>query len=80
MRALFGDLLPESVISRRGKAEFSEPFYATATKRFADEWDGDAGPASDLVRPEVLRAIWRSRQPHGMSAMLLHASWIASNR
>jgi asparagine synthase (glutamine-hydrolysing) len=79
MAALFGDLLPESVINRRSKAEFSGPFYATATKRFADEWDGDAGPASDLVSPEVLREIWRSPQPHGMSAMLLQASWIASN-
>lgn len=79
MHALFGDLLPESVISRRGKAEFSGPFYATATKRFADEWDGDAGPASALVRPEVLREMWRSGQPHGMSAMLLQAAWIAGN-
>jgi asparagine synthetase B (glutamine-hydrolysing) len=78
-QALFGDLLPASVISRRGKAEFSGPMYATATKRFADDWNGDAGPASDLVRPEVLREIWRSPQPHGMSAMLLQASWIADN-
>jgi asparagine synthase (glutamine-hydrolysing) len=76
MRALFGDLLPEAVISRRGKAEFSGPFYATATRRFAEEWNGDAGPASDLVQPDVLREIWRSR-PHGMSALLLQASWIA---
>jgi asparagine synthase (glutamine-hydrolysing) len=79
MHALFGDLLPESVISRRGKAEFSAPFYATATKRFADEWDGDAGPASDLVQAEVLREIWRSGQPHGMSALLLQAAWIAGD-
>jgi asparagine synthase (glutamine-hydrolysing) len=79
MQALFGDLLPASVISRRGKAEFSEPFYATATKRFVDHWNGDAGPARELVRPEVLREIWRSPQPNGMSAMLLQASWIAGN-
>jgi hypothetical protein len=79
MQALFGDLLPASVVTRPGKAEFSEPLYATATKRFADHWDGDAGPASDLVQPDVLRAIWRSPQPHGMSAMLLQASWIAGN-
>jgi asparagine synthetase B (glutamine-hydrolysing) len=79
MQALFGDLLPASVISRRGKAEFSEPLFATATKRFAAQWDGDAGPASNLVRPEVLREIWGSRQPNGMSAMLLQASWIAAN-
>lgn len=79
MQALFGDLLPTSIISRRSKAEFSEPLYATATKRFADHWDGDAGLASDLVCPEVLRNVWRSPQPHGMSAMLLQASWIAGN-
>jgi asparagine synthetase B (glutamine-hydrolysing) len=80
MQALFGDLLPASVISRRSKAEFSEPLYATATKRFAEDWNGDAGPATDLVCPEVLRDIWRSPQPHGMSAMLLQASWIACNQ
>jgi hypothetical protein len=79
MQALFGDLLPASVITRRGKAEFSEPLYASATKRFADHWDGNAGPASELVQPDVLRSIWRSPQPHGMSAMLLQASWIAGD-
>jgi hypothetical protein len=80
MDALFGDLLPASVIGRRSKAEFSEPLYATATRDFAEQWNGDAGPASGLVLPEVLRELWRSPQPHGMSAMLLQASWIAGHR
>ncbi len=79
MHALFGDLLPESVIHRRGKAEFSEPLFGTATRRFAAAWTGDVGPLSELVQPHVLRDMWRSRQPHGMSAMLLQAAWIASN-
>ena len=79
MHAVFGDLLPRSVISRRSKAEFSEPLWASATKRFADDWSGDAGPVSDLVRADVLREVWRSPQPHGRSAMLLQAAWIATN-
>ena len=78
MHALFGDLLPEPVIHRRSKAEFSEPLFGNATKRFAAAWNGDAGPVSDLVRPQVLRDLWQARQPHGMSAMVLQAAWIAS--
>lgn len=78
MRALFGDVLPESVIARRGKAEFSQPFFGTHTRRFAAEWDGVAGIDPGLVDPEALRWAWTAEQPHGMSAMGLQAAWLAS--
>jgi len=78
MHALFGNLLPEAVLSRRSKAEFSAPFFGTATRRFAAEWNGVAGPASDLLDADVLRGLWRSDRPHFLSTMVLQAAWIAS--
>lgn len=80
MQALFGDLLPPAVIARRGKAEFSGPLFGPHTKRFAAAWDGDAGPAGELVQPEVLREVWHSERPHFLSAMALQAAWIAADR
>lgn len=79
MRALFGDLLPEEVISRRGKAEFSAAQFGVHTKRFADEWTGDAGAVTEFVGPDALRSAWRSEQPHFLSATLLQACWLADN-
>ncbi len=79
MRAVFGDKLPESVIARRGKAEFSGPLFGPHTKRFAAVWDGRAGEASHLLDNEALRNAWRSERPNFLSAMALQAAWIATN-
>jgi len=78
-RALFGDLLPETVIRRRDKAEFSGPLFGAATRRFAAQWNGGAGPASGLIDTYVLREVWRSGHPHFLSTMALQAAWITSN-
>jgi asparagine synthase (glutamine-hydrolysing) len=79
MRALFGDLLPESVITRRSKAEFSAEQFGVHTKRFADEWRGEAGAVTEFVNPGALRRAWRSERPHFLSAMLLQACWLAAD-
>jgi asparagine synthase (glutamine-hydrolysing) len=79
MRGLFGDLLPDAVISRRSKAEFSAAQFTVHTKRFADEWSGEAGAAGELVDPDALRSAWRSEQPHFRSAMALQACWLAAD-
>jgi asparagine synthase (glutamine-hydrolysing) len=78
MRALFGDLVPEWLISRRGKAEFSEPLFGTHTRRFAQEWDGRSGLDPSLVDGEVLKAVWCAHQPHFLSAMAAQAAWLAT--
>jgi hypothetical protein len=77
MRALFGDLLPESILRRSTKAEFSEPFFASATKRLAREWDGRTGIDERLIDGEILRRIWLSPQPAYLSSTLLQATWLA---
>lgn len=78
MRALFGDLLPEPLIARPGKAEFSGAFFGPETRRFARDWDGEAGSATELIEPGVLRSIWGSAQPNFLCSSLLQAAWMAS--
>jgi asparagine synthetase B (glutamine-hydrolysing) len=78
MRALFGGLLPEALISRRTKAEFSEPYFGEYTKRFAREWDGRAGVDPARVDVEVLRGMWLASHPHFLSSCLLQTAWLAS--
>jgi hypothetical protein len=79
MRALFSDLLPEAVIARETKAEFSEPFFGPHSRRFAQRWDGHSG-LDGLVDAEVIRLVWTAPQPHGMSGIALQAAWLASDR
>jgi asparagine synthase (glutamine-hydrolysing) len=79
MRALFGDLLPEEVIDRRGKAEFSGALFGPHTERFAAEWDGGVVPGNEFLDPDALRETWQSPQPHFLSAMALQHSWIAAD-
>jgi asparagine synthase (glutamine-hydrolysing) len=78
MRALFGDLLPDRLLSRSSKAEFSETFFGPHTAAFAERWDGAAGLDPTLVDGHVLKAVWRARQPHFLSAMAVQAAWLAS--
>jgi asparagine synthetase B (glutamine-hydrolysing) len=80
MRALFGDLLPDEVLSRTTKAEFSQPLFGAATRRFAREWDGRSGIDPAIVDEQALRATWTAPQPHFLSSMLLQSAWLASNR
>jgi hypothetical protein len=49
MRALFADVVPEALISRWGKAEFSEPMFSNHTRAFGRSWDGRGGIDRGLV-------------------------------
>jgi asparagine synthase (glutamine-hydrolysing) len=78
MHALFGELLPESILERRSKAEFSEPFFGRHTKRFATEWDGHTGIDPAVVDADALRSVWLDAHPNGLSAALLQHTWLQS--
>lgn len=78
MRALFTDLLPESILARHGKAEFSEPLFGPETRRFARRWDGRTGIPTELADGEALREVWCGPRPHFLSAMALQSAWLAS--
>jgi Asparagine synthase len=78
MRALFGDLVPEAVIARRDKAEFSQAMFNRHTRSFAGSWDGRRGIDPELVDGAVLRRMWTEVRTHFGTAMALQAAWLAS--
>lgn len=77
MHALFSDVLPAEVVSRRTKAAFNRAVTGPGTLEFAESWDG-TGVDPDLVDPQVLRTLWLSASPTMPTGMLLHSAWLAS--
>ncbi len=57
MRSLFGDLLPEAVLTRTSKASFRGAFWGPETAAFARAWAFEGLP-SDLVDGNALRRTW----------------------
>jgi asparagine synthetase B (glutamine-hydrolysing) len=78
MRALFGDLLPDRVLTRADKAEFGEVFWGSTARQFAEAWSGD-GLDPGLINAHKLRANWRTNRPDARSGMLLQAAWLHGN-
>jgi asparagine synthase (glutamine-hydrolysing) len=78
MRRLFGDLLPDPILSRRDKAGFTEAFFGPTSKQFAREWTG-AGIPAELVDAEALREVWLEETPDFRSAPLLQLAWLNSH-
>lgn len=73
MRALFGHLLPDALLSRRGKAGFDEVFFSSHSRHFVRSWNG-AGTPAGLVDPDALREHWRGAAPMAQSFTLLQAA------
>jgi hypothetical protein len=78
MRTVFGDELPDELLSRSRKAEFGAAFWRGEAHAFVDEWDG-TGLDSEFVDAERLRDAWRAESPFFGSTTLLHAAWLASH-
>lgn len=76
MVRLFADVLPDQVITRRGKAYFDEAMWNRHFRHFVAEWDG-TGVDPELVDVEGLRREWTKPAPHFASALLLHSAWLA---
>ena len=77
LRALVGDLLPDAVLARVGKATFGEAYMGSRTREFATHWTGD-GVDPGLVDQDELRRIWLSDEPIALTAALVQAAWLAS--
>ena len=77
LTALFGDVLPDAVLSRRSKAFFDEAFISDHTRAFASGWNG-AGVDPTLVDLDRLGEEWRSDHPDPRSLLLIQAAWLAS--
>ncbi len=74
MRELFGDVLPEGVLTRSSKAHFDEAFFSDHSRAFVNEWRG-AGVDASLVNPERLVEEWQADQPDPRSFLLIQAAW-----
>jgi hypothetical protein len=79
MRALFGDLLPPEVLSRRSKAGFDAVFFNRHSRAFANSWDGTGAP-DGLIDAAALRQHWLDGAPNAQTFTLLQALWLARDR
>ena len=78
-RRFVGDLLPDAALARTSKVDFDTTFMTHLTSEFADGWSGE-GLDDELVDVDLLRDIWRSDERSGLSASLLQAAWLATDR
>lgn len=77
MLALFGDLLPESVLRRGTKACLTRAYFSRASRSFAQAWAG-LPPEPNIVDACGLREAWLEDYPPATSASLLQATWLLS--
>ena len=73
----FADMLPSAMARRTSKAVFTESFWGSDSRDFAQRWDGE-GLDSSLVDPEALRNHWLRPRPDLRSATALQAAWLGS--
>ena len=78
MRAVFGDLLPRSVLERESKATFNSVYAHRHTRAFIETWDG-SGLAPDLIDADALLKTWQQPVIHGGTFQLLHLAWLHAN-
>ena len=76
MRSLFGDLLPDEVLTRETKTVFDEAFWSDASRAFAASWNG-TGVDESVVDVEALQREWASPEPDPRSFLLAQAAWLA---
>lgn len=77
LRRLAADLLPDTVLSRTGKAYFTDAYLGRRTRQFAERWDG-AGVDPEFIDAEALRRVWLSDQPMPPTSALLQSAWLAN--
>jgi asparagine synthase (glutamine-hydrolysing) len=76
MTALFGHLLPATLLERHTKAAFNDAFFNAHSREFAATWDG-TGLDPDLVDAEHLRETWLAESVDARSLSVLQGAWAA---
>ena len=74
--ALFGDVVPPVVLTRRDKATFGEVFWGAPTRALMRSWDGE-GLDREIVDPAALKRLWSGDGPFARTALLVHQIWLA---
>ncbi len=77
LQALFGDLLPERVLTRATKARFDAAYLSSYTREFAAAWDGSAA-GMELVDAGALRAELAQPLPVTGIGQLLQWMWLST--
>jgi asparagine synthase (glutamine-hydrolysing) len=75
MRAVFSSVLPDAVLAREDKGDFTSPAWGPDARAFLSGWSGGGVPR-DLVDEEALRREWASPLPDIRTALLLHGAWL----
>jgi asparagine synthase (glutamine-hydrolysing) len=78
MKWVADGLLPDVILTRESKADFTRAYWSSDTREFIARWDGGGVP-TDLVDPEALRREWQAEKPNAQTGLLLQAAWAASS-
>jgi asparagine synthetase B (glutamine-hydrolysing) len=75
LRAMVPDLLPDDVLARTSKGEYTRCNMGRPTREFAAQWSGE-GADLELVDADELRRLWLSPTPIAMTAAILQSAWL----
>jgi asparagine synthase (glutamine-hydrolysing) len=76
MQLLFGDLLPERILTRRSKASFDHVDAPSRRLELLDRWNGE-GVDHELVDADALRREWTRPLTDPSTTPLLQSAWLA---
>jgi len=79
LRAVFAGLLPDALLARESKADFTRAYWSNDARDFIASWDGTGLP-NDLIDTDALRTVWAEEMPDARTGLLLHAAWAATLR
>ena len=79
MEILFGELLPQTTLSRNSKGLFNTAMWGHYAREFVAQWDG-SGIDESIVDVDALRAVWSAERPDPRSFTLLQGAWLEQNR
>lgn len=79
LEALFGDLLPATILRRTSKASFNEVLMGPRARSFVRHWDG-SGIDAAIADPVALKAAWEAPHPDVRSLSALQQAWLTADR
>jgi len=77
MREVFGDILPDEVLSRSSKARFNGALFATFSRQFVHRWQGEGSEGLPIDRAALQRT-WATEPVDARSLPLLQGLWCRS--
>lgn len=76
MRSVFAGLVPDEVLARTTKPDFTSAVFGDWTKDFVTHWDG-SGVDTAVVDPEALGRAWQTASPPAGTSLLVQQAWLS---